>query len=341
MLRPVPSLDHLRRLTDGRGLWQHARHAVPDRRHGYCLDDAARALWLCARMGGPDDLATVYASFVDLAWDATTGRFANFMSHDGRWIDEGAASEDAEARALMALVAAAASPLPQGIAGWARDRAAEMLAAGLPERHGSPRAWAWSLAAARTARGAGLDMEAEGARLARRLLERWRLDARPGWPWFEAVLAYDAARLSQGALDAARWEPALEAAGLESLAWLCALQTAPEGHHRPIGSEGYGRPGEPARWSQQPLDAWALVEATTAAHRRTGEARWLREAHRARAWFEGANDAGAPVAEPATGACRDGIDPQGISVNRGAESTLAWLHVEVATAPQRAPRDDR
>ena len=339
MFGPMPSLDHLRRLTDGRGLWQHARHAVPDRRHGYCLDDAARALWLCARMGGPDDLATVYASFVDLAWDAEAGRFANFMTHDGRWIDAAAASEDAEARALTALVAAAASPLPEGIAGWARDRAAEVLAAELPARHGSPRAWAWSLAAARAAPAAGLDMEAGGAALARRLLERWRIDARPGWPWFEAVLAYDAPRLAQGALDAARWEPELEAAGLSALAWLCEIQTAPEGHHRPIGSEGYGRAGAPARWAQQPLDAWALVEATLAAHRLTGEARWRREARRAHRWFLGANDMGAPVADPATGACRDGIDPQGVSANRGAESTLAWLHAELAMERHRTPSD--
>lgn len=326
----MTSLDHLRRLTDGRGVWQHARHAVPDRRHGYCLDDAARALWLCARLGGPVDLAAVCAGFVDHAWDAGTGRFANFMTHDGRWLDRDAASDDAEARALLALVEAAAG-LPEDIAGWARDRAAEVLAAGVASRHGSPRAWAWSLAAARRAGAAGLDMEREGAALAARMQARWSAAARPGRPWFEDALAYDAGRLAQGALDAARWAPGLAEAGLAALAWLAEVQTAPGGHLRPVGSEGYGRPGPPRRHAQQPIDAWAMAEAAVAAHRLTGERRWAAEAARARAWFEGANDAGAPLADPATGACRDGIDPQGVSVNRGAESTLAWLHTAAAT----------
>lgn len=342
----TPSLDHLARITGARGVWQHARHAVPDRRHGTCLDDNARALWLCARLSRlapPDarlvDLATTYASFVDHAWEAGAGRFRNFMSHDGRWLPDESASgedEDAGARALLALVETAASALPDGIAGWALDRAAEALASGASRRHRAPRAWAWSLAACRAAAALPLDTDALAEDLAGRLLRRWRDAARPGWPWFEDALAYDAARLAQGALDASCLVPegdraaGLRAAGLEALDWLGRLQTAPGGRFRPLGSEGYGRPGPPARHAQQPLDAWAMIEAALAAGRLTGEARWREEAGRAHAWFLGGNDAGAALAEPETGACRDGIDPQGASVNRGAESTLAWLHAEVA-----------
>ena len=69
-------LNHLVRLTDGCGIWQHARHAVPNRRHGYCLDDAARALWLCARRArldpsdpAPERLAAIYAAFTDQPLD--------------------------------------------------------------------------------------------------------------------------------------------------------------------------------------------------------------------------------------------------------------------------------
>ena len=419
-----PSLDHLARMTSARGLWQHARHAVPDRRHGYCLDDNARALWLCARLARlatPDrcliDLATVYAGFVDHAWDAAAGRWTNFMAHDGRWLPDESASgedEDAAARALLALIETAASPLPDGLAGWALDRAAEVISSGAPSRHRAPRAWAWSLAACRAAEVLPLDAAPLGRALAGRMLRRWRASARPGWPWFEDVLAYDAGRLAQGALDAAwlgrggldaawlahegldaawlahegldaawlardgldapefarpaawpadrappgaavlasreggprapgagaerrggeqgRTSPAAElrVAGLDALAWLCALQAGPDGRFRPPGSEGYGRRGPPARFAQQPIDAWAMVEAASAAWRLTGEARWRTETGRAHAWFLGANDAGAALAEPATGACRDGIDPQGVSANRGAESTLAWLHADAA-----------
>ena len=40
----LPSLKHLRRLTDDTGVSQFAVHSVPDPRFGYTLDDNARAL---------------------------------------------------------------------------------------------------------------------------------------------------------------------------------------------------------------------------------------------------------------------------------------------------------
>lgn len=345
----APSLTHLRRLTDGRGLWQHARHGVPDRRHGYCLDDNARALWLCARLardeeakGETADLATVYAGFVDHVWDARTGRFCNFVAHDGTFLGDEAAGgedEDATARALLALAAAAASALPDAVAGWARDRTGEVLEH--VARHRSPRAWCWSLHACRailrSEHPAPLHGRAEGLGrdLAARMLARWHAASRPGWSWFEDVLAYDNARLAQGALDGARFEPRLEAIGLHALEWLCGVQTGPAGLYRPVGSDGFGHPPStpfrPEPYAQQPIDAWATVEACAAALRATREEAWRDRALAAHAWFGGANDAGAPLADPATGACRDGIDPQGVSANRGAESTLAWLHAATVT----------
>ncbi len=37
-------LDHLERLTDRRGLFEHADGTVPREEHGYCTDDNARML---------------------------------------------------------------------------------------------------------------------------------------------------------------------------------------------------------------------------------------------------------------------------------------------------------
>ena len=322
-------LDHLVRLTDDCGVWQHARHIVPDRRHGYCLDDVARALWLCARRArlDPNDplpgrLAVIYASFVDHAWDDERHAFRNFLSHDRRWMGE--PDEDASARTLVALAETAHAPLPDGIGDWARDRLRDALC--IAETFRSPRPWAWSLGALSAARGLDLSVDAPGQALADRLLRLWR--AAPGVT-FEAYLAYDSPRLAQGALDGARWQPELASAGLAALAEMSRCQTAADGRFRPPGGEGYGKPGPPARYPQQPLDAWAQVEATLAAHRLTGDANWMSEARRAHRWFLGDNDVGRPLVT-SEGGCRDGIDPQGISVNQGAESTLAWLHADAA-----------
>ena len=324
-------LTHLGRLTDACGIWQHARHVVPDRRHGYCLDDVARALWLCARRArlDPDDpvpsrLAAIYASFVDHAWEREAGRFRNFLTHDRQWTEH--EDEDASARALLALVETARSSLPDGIPDWARD----LLSRCLPLVDGlrSPRPWAWALGALSAGRDMDLDfpVDAAGVRLAGHLLTLWNACLGPS---FEAAMAYDSPRLAQGALDGAAWLPALQEAGLAALTQMSRLQTAPAGHFRPPGSEGYGRAGADALHAQQPLDAWAHVEAALAAHALTGEASWADEARRAHAWFLGHNDASLALTT-AEGGCRDGLDPQGVSVNQGAESTLAWLHTDAA-----------
>jgi hypothetical protein len=41
---PEPSLDHMQKLTDDTGLYQHAIFMIPNREHGYCTDDNARAV---------------------------------------------------------------------------------------------------------------------------------------------------------------------------------------------------------------------------------------------------------------------------------------------------------
>lgn len=46
---------------------------------------------------------------------------------------------------------------------------------------------------------------------------------------------------------------------------------------------------------------------------------------RAYAWFNGTNDVGVELADPAAGRCADGLTPTGRNPNYGAESTLAWL----------------
>ena len=50
---PEPDFGHLERLTDDRGLFEHALHAVPRPEHGYCLDDAARGLVVVCREPEP------------------------------------------------------------------------------------------------------------------------------------------------------------------------------------------------------------------------------------------------------------------------------------------------
>ncbi|MHC4767718.1 MAG: glycosyl transferase family 1, partial [Planctomycetota bacterium] len=93
-----------------------------------------------------------------------------------------------------------------------------------------------------------------------------------------------------------------------------------------IGNRGfYPRDGERARFDQQPIEAQATVSACLEAHVLTGEQQWMTEAQRAFDWFLGRNDLHTPIYDPGTGGCHDGLEPDHVNCNQGAESTLAFL----------------
>ena len=115
-------------------------------------------------------------------------------------------------------------------------------------------------------------------------------------------------------------------AGLTSLEWLVGVQRSDSGHFVPIGSAGwYPRGGEQARFDQQPLEAYTTVSACLEAYRLTGDRKWYDEATIAFEWFLGRNDLGLSLYDPLTGGCRDGLHPDRMNQNQGAESTLAFL----------------
>ena len=65
--------------------------------------------------------------------------------------------------------------------------------------------------------------------------------------------------------------------------------------------------------------------AAESAYEATGDDKYHAAMERAYAWFLGENDVHVPVAVPQRGACFDGLTPEGVNENQGAESTLMWL----------------
>jgi hypothetical protein len=60
-------------------------------------------------------------------------------------------------------------------------------------------------------------------------------------------------------------------------------------------------------------------------YRLTEESQWLEEARKAFSWFLGKNDLQVPLYDAFTGGCRDGLHPDRVNENQGAESTLSFL----------------
>ncbi|WP_408591697.1 glycosyltransferase family 4 protein [Novosphingobium sp.] len=332
---PSASVSHFAAMCDDTGLFQHAVLGVPDRHHGYCIDDNARALLACCGTGEGVDavfakaMAPRFAAFIQHAWNPDTRRFRNFMGYDRRWL-EPTGSEDSHGRTLWALGVCAATISDPQLARWAgRLFALALIDVG---HFTSPRAWAFTLLGlAAYCPAYPYDHAARHlqALLADRLLARLTQCESPDWVWFEDRLSYDNARLCEALIKtgSATNTPALIAAGLRSLRWLMAIQTAPDGHFRPVGSEGFLLVSResPHAFDQQPVEACATVAACLAAQRVDPTGEWERDAQQAFAWFLGRNDLRLAVVDVATGSCRDGLHPDRANENRGAESLLAWL----------------
>jgi len=333
---PEIKLDYLQRMTDDTGLLQHARYTVPDRTHGYCVDDNARALIVVATLqdlqpldSALSDLAAIYLGFLGYAFNEQSGRFRNFMSYDRHWLED-TGSEDSHGRALWGL----------GVAvGLGRDKGQVIYAADLfhraldcSEYFTHPRAMAFAIIGihAYLCRYSG-DSRARRMRklLSDRLMQQFRDVATEDWPWCEDTLTYDNARLPQALLLSGQWLPDREMleAGLCALDWLKQIQTDEKGHHfAAIGNHGwYSRGGARARYDQQPIEAAAMVDACIEAFNCTRDEEWVAYAYRCLNWYQGENGLGVALCDYATGGCRDGLEAQGANENQGAESSLCWL----------------
>lgn len=336
VLHAVPELkiDHLRALTDDVGILQHSRFTIPDRRHGYCTDDNARALIFALEayrtMKLPEliVMANTYLSFLQYAYDEDTGLFRNFMSYDRRWLEE-AGSEDSHARALWGLGVAVANAPNVGMRAAALDLFENALHA--TERFESPRAWSFALVGvhAYLRRYSG-DSDARRIRqqLALRLFEIFRENSTDGWVWPENILTYTNGKLPHALLLAGQWmqREDMVQLGLRSLKWLMGLKTDVTGVLSPVGNDGWYKKGqEKARYDQQPIEAHAALEACIEAFNVTGDGQWIVEARRCFDWFLGKNLQKKCLYDYETGGCRDGLQPGGVNENEGAESTLAWL----------------
>ncbi|MCB2168978.1 MAG: glycosyltransferase family 4 protein [Deltaproteobacteria bacterium] len=332
---PEIKLDHLKAFTDDTGILQHANYTIPDRVHGYCTDDNARAL-LAAAMGqrylptngwGLDALSGHYLGFLLYAYNEKNGRFRNFMTYSRQWMEE-IGSEDAHGRALWCLGKAVAFLHNPGHLAMSTTLFNQALPAA--ERFLSPRAIAFCLVGmhAYLDKFSG-DSEVRRIRrvLANRLFDQFKNQATDDWPWLEKALNYANGKLPHALLLSGQGMQRSDMIdmGLKALNWLLAVTTEDK-HFVPIGSNGwYAQGGPRARFDQQPVEANAMVEACVEAYNITRDHTWFENAAMCFNWFLGQNDLNMPLYDAKTGGCRDGLMADGINQNQGAESSLAWL----------------
>jgi glycosyltransferase involved in cell wall biosynthesis len=335
---PGLNTSHLLTMTDDTGMLQHAIFSVPNSREGYTTDDNARALIVSTRLETGNEsrnlnLSRRYLAFLWLAFNEDAGRFRNFLSYDRNWLEQ-IGSEDSHGRALWALGIVLGQSQNAGL----RGAAGRLFEAAVPSAmmFTSPRAWAFSVLGMQAYLGrfpGDREIQSHRNTLADRLLDIYVRSSNETWRWFEKSLSYSNARLPQ-ALILAGWHSEnkrMMAAGIESLEWLVTAQ------HRgdammfvPIGSSGSFSEGkERPRFDQQPVEACATISACLEAYWLTRDERWRAEAHSVFGWFLGNNDLRVPLYDATTGGCKDGLHPDRVNENQGAESTLSFLMAQL------------
>ena len=328
------SPKYFRALCDDTGIFQHAVLDTADRAHGYCIDDNARALlasYSLAAEGEDIDaemLGNRFVAFIQYAWNPDQIRFRNFMGFNRNWLKP-QGSEDSHGRTLWALgVCSRDDPSP-----LRREWARLLLQKSYPAMANfrSPRAWAFAIVGLCAFEDTRPDDPAARRmcdRLTGQLFDLLEREEHANWIWFEDVLAYDNARLPQAILTAghARTDQRLIDAGVRSLNWLLEQQTGEAGLFRPVGSDSFGAPhARPEPFDQQPLEVAATVAACRIAYEITAAPRYRADADRAWRWFLGENDLGLALLDPKTGRCSDGLHPDRVNANCGAESVVSAL----------------
>ncbi|MFL6073826.1 MAG: glycosyltransferase [Mycobacteriales bacterium] len=333
---PRPPFEHLSRLSDDTGLFEHARGSLPRRECGYCVDDVARGLVVLARQPRPDAelvrLAERYLTFLAKA-QAPDGAFHNRLDRHGRWEDQPGIG-DWWGRALWGLGTFAARGQPEGL----RQDALARFELAAVHRPPWPRSLAFAalgaaeVLSARPDHPAALDLVAAAAKVIGPAGPR-----NGDWPWPEPRLHYANAVLPEVLLIAGQrlGQPGTTADGLALLGWLLAVETR-RGRLSVTPAGGWQPPEPRPGFDQQPIEVAALADACARAYELTGDRWWLSGVRMCVAWFRGDNDSATPLHDTATGGSGDGLTPHGVSDNQGAESTLALI--STFQQGQRMPR---
>jgi hypothetical protein len=352
---PKPSLEHLHRLTDDTGLFQHAKFTIPLRSEGYTTDDNARALIVATKHYAlyrkPETLQLIdrYLAFV-LHSHNDDGTVKNFMDFDRTW-HKAKPVHDALGRVIWAFGELLANPPSDIYIPIARERID--IAMPLIKKQ-YPRGMAYSilgLAGYLKQFPDAENVKSCMANAADSIVSQFEKNMKPAWPWFENILTYDNAMLPCALFTAGI--SLHDKKYIEIAKKICdfvlthtftaeyaetaeknykinsansAASAVKNGHFSFVGCQGwFPRRGPKAQFDQQPIEAAGTILMLDAGYKATKNKKYLMLRQKAFNWFLGENDLGIPLYDSKSKGCGDGLGKGGVSANEGAESTLSFL----------------
>jgi len=320
-----PSLDYMKKMTDDFGIIQHADITQPDYRHGYSLDDEARALLVCAKYLNryPDEevekLLKIYLNYLEKMVDSNL-LVHNFMSRDKKYTDR-IGSDASVARGYWALSCLANSKKISIDIKNIAQRLIPIYKTRLINNFVRPMSYALL--------GHALTKDkAETKHIADILVMRYVENSENGkWRWFDEGLTWGNAMIIYSLIKAYKLlknERYLKIA-LESLTFLesnCRYKNIPS----PIGQDGwYFRNQKRAIFDQQSIDTADMVVVYNELYFMTKDEKYKKKAIEWMGWFFGNNINEVMLYDNVTHGIFDGITRKGVNLNEGAESILVYL----------------
>lgn len=333
---PVIKLDHVKRMTDKRGIIQFSKINQPDIKSGYTLDDNARALISMSMYYKLtlDDKhipeINKYIRFIKFC-QQPEGNFLNYVDKNNMFTSQNETTnlEDSNGRAIWALgyVISLKKTLPESIISEAVvmfDKAMQNI-----EKTHSTRSMAFIIK--------GLYFYQSKIKkpenlilikmFANRLLQMYKHESKDNWEWFESYLTYANSILPEALLYA--WlltnDLIFKETAITSFNFLLS-KTFNEKGIEVISNKKWLKKGQKAeKYGEQPIDVAYTIITLSKFLDAFNNDMYREKMEIAFNWFLGQNHLNQTVYNPCTGGCYDGVEEFNVNLNQGAESTLSYL----------------
>ncbi len=324
-------LKKLRSMTSSFGIYQHGKLNKPNPAFGYALEDQARAL-IVADGFKDKKLQTIYLNFIQSA-QREDGLLHHFYFYNsGKGFNNGEGHFRSEEYTSKSNVKEA-----YGITLWSllatninKDNDLKKIIKNLIKD-----SYSWTSPRAISSALLGLinldDHESLENELKTKLHNFYFNSCSDDWEWFENYLVY-----ANAIIPWALWEIYLKRKckisfeiakkTTEFLLMNCQENNIPS----PIGNNGwYLRGKDKALFDQQPIDAGYMVCCLEKAYYATKDSFYLTWAEKWYKWFWGNNIKNTILIDE-NFACYDGLNPEGVNLNQGAESNICFLMAYLA-----------
>lgn len=319
---------HLLQLTCDHGIIQFAPHGEPDLNSGCTTDDNARAFLVALQMEGPDGerYARHYCDALFKAWRKGKG-WCNWWLPERGFVTD-LDSQDCQGRAFVASCMGLISGL-SGVSDKCREMALDALS--VVEELSHPRSKAYALIGCVLLTRALPEIAQRIFRVIERsadqMIDLYQRFNSPGWRWFDDHITYCNAILPQALFSycSLRIDKMAQVIARDSLLFLGDRLLA-KGYFNPVGNRGWWLKGKAMPlFDQQPVEACSMIMACREAFRITGQSDFRDMAEMAWQWYQGKNIHCLPLNDPETGGCYDGLTPDGLNRNQGAEAVISML----------------